>query len=421
MATTNDVVIGYHIDDYDFVEKLADKLQQANLSVWYHKPKEAVNQTSQAILGCKIYVAIMSELAAVDPTMQEQLALAYISNSAIYPLSKIRFRFLSPKLSGGVKLMLAKINWCFVLNMDEFDIKVESLIKCIKKDIKNKRQHDSNSGQNNSHLTLALNHGQDLGGDDSEFEGVPGHNHFKELTTQVLFWNHHFNEKIEVTWEEFKEKFTHDYGEKIEAEFPDVNEKKIDFVMNMVHKEVFNLSPVVTKDIYSNFCIERHPHAFFLRVQEYTVASLSLRQVLSMDSSLRISTIQNLGHFSFPAIVSGLSELLTDRDPNVRTVAAIALAHAGSSHPETVDKLISLVEDEDRLVRESACLSLGFLRATQATDPIMNCWRNDPISTVREAAELALSKLDVIEAQSCIKVTKLLSSEMNTLKLAANT
>ena len=42
--------------------------------------------------------------------------------------------------------------------------------------------------------------------------------------------------------------------------------------------------------------------------------------------------------------------------------------------------------------------------------------RNDPISTVREAAELALSKIDVPEAQRCIKVTQILSTEMSALK-----
>ena len=42
--------------------------------------------------------------------------------------------------------------------------------------------------------------------------------------------------------------------------------------------------------------------------------------------------------------------------------------------------------------------------------------RNDPISTVREAAELALSKMNVPEAQRCIKVTQILSTEMSALK-----
>ena len=42
--------------------------------------------------------------------------------------------------------------------------------------------------------------------------------------------------------------------------------------------------------------------------------------------------------------------------------------------------------------------------------------RNDPISTVREAAELALSKMNVAEAQRCIKVTQILSTEMSALK-----
>ena len=43
------------------------------------------------------------------------------------------------------------------------------------------------------------------------------------------------------------------------------------------------------------------------------------------------------GKFTFPAIVSGLAELLSDDDANIRAVAAIALAHAGESeHAATV-------------------------------------------------------------------------------------
>ena len=36
------------------------------------------------------------------------------------------------------------------------------------------------------------------------------------------------------------------------------------------------------------------------------------------------------GKFSFPAIISGLSNLLKDYDPNIRAVAAIALAKSGN-------------------------------------------------------------------------------------------
>ena len=47
---------------------------------------------------------------------------------------------------------------------------------------------------------------------------------------------------------------------------------------------------------------------------------------------------------------------------------------AGKGHNDTVPRLVELLEDEDRLVRESACLSLGFLKAGKAVDHIVDRW-----------------------------------------------
>ena len=38
------------------------------------------------------------------------------------------------------------------------------------------------------------------------------------------------------------------------------------------------------------------------------------------------------------------------------------------------DKLIRLLEDEDRVVRESACLSLAHMKCTQAVPNIVDLW-----------------------------------------------
>jgi predicted nucleic acid-binding protein len=42
--------------------------------------------------------------------------------------------------------------------------------------------------------------------------------------------------------------------------------------------------------------------------------------------------------------------------------------------------------------------------------------RNDPISTVREAAKIAITKIGGDEAQGAIKVTQVLSEEMANLR-----
>jgi HEAT repeat protein len=35
------------------------------------------------------------------------------------------------------------------------------------------------------------------------------------------------------------------------------------------------------------------------------------------------------GEFCFPAVISGLTEMLKDEDPNIRAIATIALAKSG--------------------------------------------------------------------------------------------
>ena len=47
----------------------------------------------------------------------------------------------------------------------------------------------------------------------------------------------------------------------------------------------------------------------------------------------------------------------------------------GKRRKRTVDKIISQLEDEDRLVRESACLALGHLRADgKAVTAVIDRW-----------------------------------------------
>ncbi|KAK3753119.1 hypothetical protein RRG08_024397 [Elysia crispata] len=415
MAPSYDVVIGYHGSDIKFVEQVAAKLEKADMSVWYKRNQDAEIQTSQCILGCKIFLPIMSELSAVDKSIQEQLSLAYISNSAIYPLAQTRFRYLSPKLSGGAKLMLAKINWCFVFNMEEFDSKLDALIGCMKNDLQNIRPGSGSNSLSEAAFShgLTFPHGHNP---DPDPEETGSDSSLSNANASTQFWDQHFQDKQQVSWAEFRGKFIDDYGKKIDEELPKMKEDKLKFIVNLIWKDVFNMEKKIAKKTYDDFCASDKPHAFFNRIQEYFVAYLSLREVLGMDSSLRISIIQSLGQFTFPAIISGLSDMLKDDDPNIRAVAAIALAHAGKDREDTVDDLIRIIEDEDRLVRESACLSLGYLRSVRAVSFVVDRWRNDPISTVREAAELALSKMNAAEAQRCMKVTQVLSSEMSALK-----
>ena len=67
-------------------------------------------------------------------------------------------------------------------------------------------------------------------------------------------------------------------------------------------------------------------------------------------------------------------DLLDNADPNIRAIASIALARTGVKDKKYIDKFISLLQDEDRLVRESACLSLGHIKAESSVPDILNRW-----------------------------------------------
>ena len=49
----------------------------------------------------QVFIPILSEQSVEDKQLQEQLSLAYVSNSCIFPLGTVRHRFLAPKLNGG--------------------------------------------------------------------------------------------------------------------------------------------------------------------------------------------------------------------------------------------------------------------------------------------------------------------------------
>ncbi|KAK7087902.1 uncharacterized protein [Littorina saxatilis] len=426
-STGEDVVIGYNVSDSEFVKQLAGTLRDEGYTVWYADPNSdssSMGSKTQAILACKVFIPVMSHESVEDKQLQEQLSLAYVSNSCIFPIGTTRHRFLAPKLSGGAKLILAKINWCFVLKSEDYNKNISNLIKCMELDMKRLRDNPNPSSSGSTITThgvsINLTHGLDLGGSDG-YEGstTPDAGPLSQsMEKYTPYWERHFKGRSSVPWLEFRNKFFEDYGHLIDEEYHEKAEERKKMIANLMYKDIFRCSPMIEHSAFEAFCSLRKgsPHRFFHCVQDYLLAYMSLREIISMDSSLRITTIQSLGKFQFPAIVTGLAELLTDSDANIRAVAAIALAKAGKGQSSTVQKLVSLLEDEDRLVRESACLSLGYMQAVDAVDAIVDRWRNDPISTVREAAELALSKMNVPAAQRCIKVTQILSSEMSALK-----
>lgn len=430
-----DVMISFHNKDLEFTQKLAEKIKEQGWTVWYTHPdmdpREALGKKGEAILSCKMFVMIISQDSCKDSQFGDELALAYISNSTIFPVSLQKFREINPMLEGGMKLMLARINWIFFSSDSMYESSMESLLSSMSETMTNYRapmdpQTVSDSGAVNFHgMNFNINLNKYTGNEkDNELskEGTQPHQTVSRTQSQTMgmkydFWDRNFGSKTEVSWVDFKKQFELDYREKIVSLY---SEDRFKLFINLIYKDIFTLEKTIKKSQYDLFC-EGNPnadmHRFYNRLQDYAIGYHAMVEVFSMSSSLRLTTIQNLGKFSFPAVVQGLTKMLKDADPNIRAVATIALAKSAKNRKTTVDRILSQLDDEDRLVRESACLALGLMKpGVKAEEAVAEKWRNDPIKSVREAAEIALKRMGGEVASKCIQVTNVLAKEMDFLK-----
>lgn len=429
-----DVMISYNKKDLEFTCKLAEKFREQGWVVWFADPKMEhrlmLNQKGEAILSCKVFVTVITDVSAKDVQCQDELALAYISNSSIFPVSLKKYRDISPSLDGGMKLMLAKINWTFFFKEELFVENMPALLAAMGKEIKEKTEDNTNmSGPQNDSNTI-LFHGMNINvhdnwnadsEDESEEEtSSPQSGRAQKSEGSSLsydFWDRVFADKSEVTWVDFKKKFEAEYKDKIIKTY---TEEEFKLFVNLIYKDIFMLNKSMKRTAYDQFCEgnpDADPHRFYHRLAQYAKGYHAMREVFNMDSTLRLITIQKLGEFCFPAVINGLTDMLKDEDPNIRAIATIALAKSGRAQKTTVEKIIGMLEDDDRLVRESGCLALGYLKAGGKSElAVADRWRNDPIKSVREAAELALKRMGGDLAKKCIHITDVLSGEMQFLK-----
>jgi len=135
-----------------------------------------------------------------------------------------------------------------------------------------------------------------------------------------------------------------------------------------------------------------------------------LKVIKNSPADIRISMISLLPKLQSSHGLPDLAiELLNDKDPVIRTNAAVACAGLGSSAKPAVGKLRELLKDDgDAGVREAAALGLGGINEASAVPDLRNAL-HDRVSQVRMAAALALgqcganSKIavpDLIEALS---------------------
>ncbi|XP_078679619.1 uncharacterized protein LOC144915279 [Branchiostoma floridae x Branchiostoma belcheri] len=391
-----DIMISGDGNDRDFIKFLSSQLNREGLRVWNEETKDSnPSQRAQAIVEAKVFVIVLSSNAVQSQHCTDEVSLAYISNKAIFPVAKEPFDKIYRDLAFGMKLTLAKLNWMFFTSDEESQKSFPTLVTTIRSSLNKLSKTDGVvSTYEVSQLYVKTEETQ---------EKQPG------------FWERKFgNVRTNIPWVEFKRAFQEEYQRKLDKHFPG---KQQEFLMRLINVDLLEGSPRFHREAYDNFCGTHvnEPHGFYSRVKEYCGSKQAMREVFGMDSTVRLSAIQNLGKFKTPGVVSSLKKLLADEDPNIRAVAAIALGKTGTCTPDIVQALVDLLKDEDRLVRESTCVSLGYLQAQDAVPHVINAWRNDPISHVREAAQAALRVIGGDEADQAVHITQVLTREMNDL------
>jgi len=460
-------MISFHPSDVKLLDRIAPFLKARGFAVWHADPNVSDMHNDRlkgkAVIDTKVFVLIVSQASLSHAPCKDEAALAYISGKPMIPLGVQAYQELEPYLDSAMKMMLAKLNWTFFINEEDWDKRLTEMADSVWIVLPNQEEEDLESGEfeveyksmteARQRLFITLRRSQSVQQSDllaGPFEALDSTQRDStpldsiqldsiQLQPKPLdFWDKHFPESDSLPFADFMNEFIKAYGQRIQKHIDSVgairqqlqqhhqHQSTEDLLHHLLRKEFFHDAPTVERLVYDKICDQFNRSAlpatsqadvFYNRVKEYIIGKLAMLKVFNMDSSVRLVAIQNLGTYQTPEIVSGLLQLLTDSDPNIRTVATLALGRCDSS-PDVesiVEKLCRSCADADRLVRQAACISLGHLRAAGAVKMLVDIWRNDPISDVRGAALAALERMEGDDAKLAINMTIKLSKEMQRL------
>ena len=268
----------------------------------------------------------------------------------------------------------------------------------------------------------------------------------EENTTVLFFWERSFDGADSVPWRQFQGEFLSQYGHELDKHYDKTEQ---DWMLEILFKELVHDDDatsgsydqddvekkgdqLVLKSKYEEYCkVDGVMHPFWMRLQDQAMEKLAMKAVFGSDSEapIRLKAIENLAKFKSVAVFDALVELLEDEDPNARAIAAISVAkicgedaaHVDdggrkSSCDEVDEALLKLLlEDKDRLVRESVCIAFAYRKNHSMSPHLVHVWRNDHISSVRDAAHTALMRLGGADAASTMQTTNILQEEMKFL------
>lgn len=405
-----DVMISYSHQDKEFMRKIKGALEDSGVTVWVDESDlsagaEFLSKIGQAIIDAKLFLTILSPTSLDSKYCKDELALAYVSSKPIFPCALVPFDELSRIMDFGMRLQLAPLQWIMFTDDRAFKDAFSELIESLKyklDQINKVSQKTADVPAHNRRATVRTR--------------INAHHRQQSVQEEEDkdYWRVHFGDRDEVPWNEFRECFQ----SYVQREFKDLDLPQ-EWLLAILAQEVDeDGNQVVDRKTYLDFVtIDGEEVDFKTRVQEQALETYTMHKVFNMESTVRLDAIENLSKFKSASVVEALLDLCVDPEANVRAVAAISLAKAvdDSNNKRVVRVLMHLLKDSDRLVRQSGCLALGHIKATEAVDKLVNIWRNDFISTVREAAEIALKNIGGEEAKKAVHITNVLAAEIKAL------
>lgn len=423
MADENDLKIAMALNyvecDREAAILCAKAVEHANIPVW---PSSAtledtswaptLEEAAKALVECRIYVGLLSHASVADKFFCDRMSLAYISNKSIQPVGLGSPSDLKKSMDPGLKLIILSINWMRIREPNEMTQQFVDLAEHVSEELRIFKEEDEEAlmeDADNPHQTLSLRR---------RLLNAKEHN-------EPTFWQLHIGSDTKsAPCETFANAFFDAFAAEIDRDFGPEWQK---WLRNLLIDHLLQ-SQVVLQNTYESIITGKElptgtlsSKELYEHFRDYAIATDAMHHVLDLESSVRLTVIRNVSRFQTPFMISRLVSMLKESDPNVRAVAALALGKSQNKvmEPRVIAALLTLLDSKlstDRLVRESTILALGHLRAHASVKKLTHLWRNDPIRDVREAADLALSKIGGDEVAQLRSVTEKMSEEVAFLR-----
>lgn len=426
-----DVMISYSHDNTDVMRIIKEELKRCCISVWVDEDGlnagvDFLSKIGQAVVECHIFLSIVTEASLTSKYCKDEVNLAYISKRPMVAFSVGPKTQLFNKMDFGQKLTFSAVKFIEVKTQTDDGYKsaaalLSKHIQGLLSQLNSFHQKDNDSSKSQSASSEKRDQWVKL----EKFRRQISSTSSDDVTEVIfdikpkLFWDDCIGyHKNEVPWEVFEEKIKEKFKDQLEKFC--TGEHDADWFMAVIKGEIGhaddNDDSFVSKDRLLEFCASGKDNRLWQSISSYAAEYSAIREVFSLQSTVRLDAINKLKEYNSKAAQETLMDLTRDSDPNVRATAAVTLAKVTEPGDKKVsDRLGLLLKDKDRLVRESACVALGRIKADDKVNDLVKVWRNEVISSVRDAAFLALQHIDSEEAKEAIHITKILADEIKLL------